>query len=381
MWDDFCAAVNTENIPKVRKLIKNKTIMTKTKGNPLELAVSTNKNKVVRCLCQMGFNVNKTTDTNLNTPLHIAVLNNNLPVIRTLLEYNADIEKINAYLYTPFLSAMENGNENIIRFLLTHLPFWRQALGLNLWVHLTNQCPIRSLIRNRDTRVAPYVVKLLREGVSPNIRCSNGNTPILETMYTKNAETTVALIRTFNNYGAEVNYFNSQGICPLFKAVSLDDPTLVNALLENRFLQINLPNMFKLTPLFYAVSNSKNVNIIKALMKRNADPNIEAAFTMRDIITDTASAMLQAVIKGKVSILEIFHNYGYTPKRSWFQSANCNGDAWKKAEKLSREVPSLRSLARKTVKNALASEVNLPTAEQLQTLELPKSLISYIAFI
>ena len=164
MWDDFCAAVDTENIPKVQKLIKNKTIMTKTKGNPVELAVSTNKNKVVRCLCQMGFNVNKTTDTNLNTPLHIAVLNNNLPVIRSLLEYNADIEKINAYLYTPFLSAMENGNENIIRFLLTHLPFWRQALGLNLWVHLTNQCPIRSLIRNRDTRVAPYVVKLLREG-------------------------------------------------------------------------------------------------------------------------------------------------------------------------------------------------------------------------
>ena len=164
----------------------------------------------------MSFNVNKASQPHLNTPLHLAVLGNNLPAIKILLGHGADLEKINVFQYTPFLSAMENGNDQTVRFFLMQFPFWNQTLGLNLWVGLNNQCPIRSLARNRDPTVIQYVRRLLQGGASPNIRCPSGNTPLLEVMYTKNSETATALIKTFNNYGAEVNYFNSEGICFLF---------------------------------------------------------------------------------------------------------------------------------------------------------------------
>ena len=349
--------------------------------NPLELAISMNKNKIILCLAQIGFNINKATHPHFNTPLHLAVLGNNLTAVKILLDHGATLESLNIYQYTPFLSCMENGDESMIRFFLTHFPFWRKTLGLHLWASISNQCPIRSLIRNRDPRVIQYVTKLLQGGVSPNIRCSKGKSPLLEVMYTKDIKTATAFIKTLNRYDADVNYFNSEGICPLFKAVSLDDPTLLKTLIENKSLKIDLLNMFRLTSLFYAVSNSRNLEIIEALMKANADPCIPAAFTMRDIITDTASAMLQAVIKGRFSVIQIFFEYGYVPKRSWFFTKGAEGSAWNRASKLAQKVPSLKSLSRKSVKNSLTKGCGRPTNGQLLTLELPRSLTEYIAFL
>ena len=115
-------------------------------------------------------------------------------------------------------------------------------------------------------------------------------------------------------------------------------------------------------------------------MKGGADPSIEAAFTMRNTIVDTASAILQAVVKGRIAILNIFFDYAYTPKRKWFINRGHNNIAWQAAENISRRVPTLKSITRKTIKSSLSRVTKIPNRAAVETLGLPRTLIDYIAF-
>ena len=154
----------------------------------------------------------------------------------------------------------------------------------------------------------------------------------------------------------------------------------MQTLLQIPGLDINLPNMFCLTPIFYAVSSSRSHEVINLLMKGGADPSIEASFTMRNTIVDTASAILQAVVKGRTAILNIFFDYAYMPKRKWFINRGHNSIARQAAENISRRVPTLKSITRKTIKSSLSRVTKIPNRAAVKTLGLPRTLIDYIAY-
>ena len=110
------------------------------------------------------------------------------------------------------------------------------------------------------------------------------------------------------------------------------------------------------------------------------DPTITAASTMRGSIRDVASAMLQAVVKGKITILRIFYNFGFTPKRKWVLNRQFNSAAWHAAKQIALKTPTLKSLARKCIKLSLSKITKIPSNKSLESLELPKTLIEYISF-
>ena len=60
--------------------------------------------------------------------------------------------------------------------------------------------------------------------------------------------------------------------------------------------------------------------MVELLIKAGADPSITAAFTMRGVVVDMASAILQTVAKGKIAILELFFQYGYCPNANGSQT-------------------------------------------------------------
>ena len=71
------------------------------------------------------------------------------------------------------------------------------------------------------TTIVPYKAWymthfLLRGGASPNIKGPSCSTPLLEIIYLRDTKTAMTFIRTVNQYGADVNYFNHKGIWPLF---------------------------------------------------------------------------------------------------------------------------------------------------------------------
>ena len=173
---------------------------------------------------------------------------------------------------------------------------------------------------------------------------------------------------------------NFEGISPIFKVITLDDPTLLQALVEFQTLDINQTNMFRLNCVYYAASNTRNNEIIRILMKAGADPLSLGAFTMRGAIVDTASAMLAAVTLQKYTMVEIFFEFGFCMKRRWFKTRISESVAWAKMIDLSKKVPTLQSLARKSIKKSLASNTCIPNRTSVAKLELPRSLIEYVQF-
>ena len=155
-WDKFLQAIGREDSKVVMRLAKHPKIIEKTKGNLLELIITLDKNKLLMALIKKGHNINKSFGPYHNTALHIAVLNKNLDGIKLLIKNGADIEKINVFNYTPFLSALENSNEDVVKFMLMRLGRWKHVHRLNLWVKMNGQCPIRSLLRNQNTELIQY---------------------------------------------------------------------------------------------------------------------------------------------------------------------------------------------------------------------------------
>ena len=376
-WRTLVQAIQMEN---TKEIIQKVRIQSNFWRYPLRIAVLDNKTKAIETLLQCKVDPNKSIGPTHNTPLHFAILNRNLSAIKTLIEHGADLEKFNIFLYTPFLTAMENGSDEVISFFIENAKFWKHSLGLNLWVESYNQCPIFSLLLNRNPQAWRHLDSLLGIGVDTNVANVRGNTPILETLYTKEAATAACVIKSLAAHGAWTNYTNGEGITPLFKGVSLDEPQVLRALLEVESLDINQPNMFNLTPLFYAVSNSRNTEVFQILMKAGSDPTISAAFTMRGKIVDQATALLQALVMERIEILKLFFDYGFTMKRSWFKNGQPTSMAWEKAKQLSNKTPSLKSLARKAIKQSLACYARIPKMESLASLELPSTLTNYIAF-
>ena len=341
------------------------------------------KNKAPAALLRRNMDMDRSFGPWLNIALHIAATNSNLPSLQLLRNHGADLEKLNACLYTPFLTAIENSDKIVVHFFAKHFTYWKNKLRLNLYVEIHNQCPLRSLIHNQNPRVIRYAPFLLQAGVSPNIKGPTGNTPLLEVMYFRETKAAVTFIECVNQYGADANYFNREGICPLFKAVALDEPILLKALIKNPSLDVNLPNMFYLTPIFYATANAKSTKIVKLLLKAGADPTIRASFRMHGTVVDTATALLNALTRGRAKLLELFFEYGYYPKRKWFigtESTAANREAWETTKELSTRVPSLKALTRKTLKLSLSKRVRIPSTESIQSLGIPKSLVEFISF-
>ena len=377
-WLKFKTAVRNEDSSTIAKMVRKPNIV---HNNPLEIAVKENKTKSIETLIKCHVDPNKGIGPLHNTALHIAILNGNLTAVKLLINGGGDLEKLNIHLYTPFLSALENGNEEMLAFFVGNLNFWKNSLNLKLWVETYNQCPIQSLLRNKHQHSCRHLAALLQAGLDVNVGNCFGNTPILQIMYTKKPCTVASMVRLLAAHGAVGNYVNCEGISPLFKAVTMEEVDILRALCEIRTLEINLPNMFRLTPLFYAVSHCRNLEIFNILMKAGANPTIEAAFTMRGRVRDSASAMLQALELGRIELLELFFEYGFTMKRSWFRNKSPSSINWSKAAKLAQKVPTLKTLTRKWIKMALYLNTNIPGTESVSSLELPASLEQYISFV
>ena len=376
-WEKLASAIEKEDIQEVKNQL---SLSPNMKNKALDLAVTLNKNIAMCCLLQAKCDPNRSKGPILNIPLHIAVLNNNLVGIRLLVEAGADMEKLNINLYSPFLTALEVGNDSVLSYFMNNFFHWKNELGLNLWVDVLNQCPIFAILRNKSPRAIDHLETLLEGGACPNIPNQYLNTPLLEALYSKDIDTAVVIINMLAKYGVHANYFNLEGICPLFKVVALGEPKVLRAMLNIETLEIDLLNMFRLTVLFYSVSN-RNTEMVDILLRAGADPTIPAAFTTRGRVVDSASPMLQALELEKIHILQKFLDFGYTMKRSWFRSVNDESGPWFKAKKLSAQVPTLMALSRKTIKQSLTKNCRIPKAAAIELLELPRTLTSYVAFI
>ena len=180
---------------------------------PLYIAIYNNKFSIAQFLLDNGAEVNSCNGRGYtNTPLYAAADKGNLPLVKSLLYKNANIDKGNSYGISPLCIALENGHHDVALYLI--------AQGANCFesnkkngkkpIHIATQKGLIDIIEillqkgvsidactENETNATPLVyaaidgeyiiVKfLIEQGANVNVMCNSGLTPLDEALYRNN---------------------------------------------------------------------------------------------------------------------------------------------------------------------------------------------------
>ncbi len=249
---------NVENLEHVSLLVRNGAdvhIKNKYNQNALLLAVDTKKEKIVNYLLNIkGIEINIQSNQG-NTPLGLAVQQNNTFLSRKLLENGADPNLVNKLGIGPIHYAASQGNIDMLNDLIT--------AGANVNIQDSNKglTPLHVAVENspRYTKCAEI---LLKAGADPNVKDKDGNTPL---SLTQNQATISLLVQS----GANIK--NAKGL--LANALQMKDIQLVEALLKQG-VDVNSPSSSDgRTPLMIALVNKNLQKYVNVFLEKSTNIN------------------------------------------------------------------------------------------------------------
>ena len=96
---------------------QNKEGQTSLHSSIQGLAFKVDRPKIARLLLKYGANPNARTRRDLQTPLHLALINSNVLLLRVLLEHGVDLDAKDKDGKTPLQLSLERGNEEVTQLL------------------------------------------------------------------------------------------------------------------------------------------------------------------------------------------------------------------------------------------------------------------------
>ena len=120
-WKAIHSAVYNDNIKLVKKILKKskQDIDAKSKAgiSPLHIAVKNRDLEIVKILVENGADID-IQDNNGLTPLHYAIGQRRFKIVKYLIFHDADVNIKNIYGITPLHQAAFTGDMEIIEFLI-----------------------------------------------------------------------------------------------------------------------------------------------------------------------------------------------------------------------------------------------------------------------
>jgi len=175
-------------------------------------------------------NIDKRINDNM-TPLLYSIHFNDIEMVKECIEKGANIEKREKKQFqnTPLLYAIynhyiipKNNNIIIIKYLLEN------NANVNVQQLYLYNTPLHIATYNNDIEMIKLLIKY---GANPNIKdLYKFETPIFISIMNYNNEITKYLL----DNGAEINIFDSYGKTPLIKAVSLNNQTIYDYIIMNK---------------------------------------------------------------------------------------------------------------------------------------------------
>ena len=101
---DFCLFIQNGSSREIETLLSSKSVdcdqrISSNKKPIISLAVETGNSEIVELLCRHHCNVRVSDNVGV-TPLHTAVANGYVDIVRILLKYGADVNAANLYTHT-----------------------------------------------------------------------------------------------------------------------------------------------------------------------------------------------------------------------------------------------------------------------------------------
>ncbi|KAF3181117.1 hypothetical protein TWF788_006618 [Orbilia oligospora] len=232
---------------------------------PLLLAAGNGHKDIVEFLLGKGAD-HGTMDLSHRTALTAAADSEHKEVVELLLAKGADPNIKDSDGRTPLMIAIEWGYKDIVEVFLRKTEPDCDVVSLSLATRLLNS--IWSLVTGQTLQTTTT----LRVKVDPNIKNSEGLTPLLIAL--ENMEPEIASLLVKNLADIDVNVQDAEGLTALHRAVDNDYKDVVKFLVEKAETDRNVRNLAGATPLSIVVENGEQ-EIVSLLLKGGADPNIQ----------------------------------------------------------------------------------------------------------
>lgn len=303
----------------------------------LELLIAVKNNDIIAVNALLKENVNPNfVDEEGYSPLHRAVLNNNLDVVNVLLSYK-DIDTEIKLPYeasvddwylggaTPLLVASYTGNADIVNALIEAGSDIRAKDDIDgaTTIHIASangNNEVINILLNKDNTLineadsmkdtplhwasiknqTDTISLLLANGADTKLTNSDGNT-VLHYAAMYGDVNTVNVLLDADSSLASVE--NNEGITPIYYAIVVSDNDILSSIITNGQIDINKKDSLGYTPLHYAANYGNMEAVVLLVEEFNADKTIvnDDNFTASDIAANNSYYTIVEYLGGTVN--------------------------------------------------------------------------------
>lgn len=303
----------------------------------LELLIAVKNNDIIAVNALLKENVNPNfVDEEGYSPLHRAVLNNNLDVVNVLLSYK-DIDTEIKLPYeasvddwylggaTPLLVASYTGNADIVNALIEAGSDIRAKDDIDgaTTIHIASangNNEVINILLNKDNTLineadsmkdtplhwasiknqTDTISLLLANGADTKLANSDGNT-VLHYAAMYGDVNTVNVLLEADSFLASVE--NNEGITPIYYAIVVSDNDILSSIITNGQIDINKKDSLGYTPLHYAANYGNMEAVVLLVEEFNADKTIvnDDNFTASDIAANNSYYTIVEYLGGTVN--------------------------------------------------------------------------------
>lgn len=245
-----------------------------------------------------------TPNGQVKTPLHIVTEKNYIELIRDFLNKGADPLFSDIKGQTPLFIAIKNNNNETVKTLLAH-PSYQDPKA---WATKTynNETALDLAIRVGSDNIINQLIQ--KEFNMPVLNLQQA--PLLTAIEINN----FPIVKKLIDFGADKERKNINGFSPLHLAIALHpifkDQKIIEYLLQQG-VNINTANQYGITPLMTAMYNNDE-NLIKILLQHNAD--IEA------MDSEGFTALQRAQDLKNMKMFTLLKKYGAREKNKYGQT-------------------------------------------------------------
>lgn len=303
----------------------------------LELLIAVKNNDIIAVNALLKENVNPNfVDEEGYSPLHRAVLNNNLDVVNVLLSckdidteiklpYEASVDDWYLGGATPLLVASYTGNADIVNALIEAGSDIRAKDDIDgaATIHIASangNNEVINILLNKDNTLineadsmkdtplhwasiknqTDTISLLLANGADTKLTNSDGNTVLHYAAMYGDVNTVNVLLEADSSLASVEN---NEGITPIYYAIVVSDNDILSSIITNGQIDINKKDSLGYTPLHYAANYGNMEAVVLLVEEFNADKTIvnDDNFTASDIAANNSYYTIVEYLGGTVN--------------------------------------------------------------------------------